>query len=63
MAAKVDQMEAEAAAAKELEDVSTTGNLEKRFAELEKSDTAADQLLLDLKAKMKALPDSSSSGN
>jgi phage shock protein A len=63
MAAKVDQMEAEAAAAKELEDVSTTGSLEKRFAELEKSDTAADQLLLDLKAKMKALPDSPASGN
>jgi phage shock protein A len=60
MAAKVDQMEAEAAAAKELEDVSSTGSLEKRFAELEKSDTAADQMLLELKAKMKALPESSS---
>ncbi|MDR1352699.1 MAG: PspA/IM30 family protein [Treponema sp.] len=60
MAAKVDQMEAEAAAAKELEDVSSTGNLEKRFAELEKSDTAADQMLLELKAKMKALPGSAS---
>jgi phage shock protein A len=63
MAAKVDQMEAEAAAAKELEDVSTNGSLEKRFAELEKSAPAADQMLLELKAKMKALPDSSGSGD
>jgi phage shock protein A len=63
MAAKVDQMEAEAAAAKELEDVSTNGNLEKRFAELEKSAPAADQMLLELKAKMKALPDSPGSGS
>jgi phage shock protein A len=59
MAAKVDQMEAEAEAAKELDDLSANNNLEKRFAELEKSDTAADQMLLDLKEKMKALPDSS----
>jgi phage shock protein A len=57
MAAKVDQMEAEAAATKELEEVSSGSNLEKQFAELEKSDTAADQLLLDLKEKMKALPE------
>jgi phage shock protein A len=57
MAAKVDQMEAEAAATKELEEVSTNASLEKRFAELEKSDTAAEQLLLDLKEKMKALPE------
>jgi phage shock protein A len=63
MAAKVDQMEAEAAAVKELEDVSTSGSLEKRFAELEKSAPAADQMLLELKAKMKALPDSPASGS
>jgi phage shock protein A len=60
MAAKVDQLEAEAAAAKELDDLSANTSLEKRFAELEKSDTAADQMLLDLKAKMKALPEKGS---
>ncbi|MDR3337939.1 MAG: PspA/IM30 family protein [Treponema sp.] len=60
MAAKVDQMEAEAAAAKELDDLSANTSLEKRFAELEKSDTAADQMLLDLKEKMKALPEKGS---
>jgi phage shock protein A len=60
MTAKVDQMEAEAEAAKELDDLSANAGLEKRFAELEKSDTAADQMLLNLKEKMKALPDSPS---
>jgi phage shock protein A len=59
MAKKVDQMEAEADAAKELEDFSSGNNLEKRFAELEKSDTSADLLLADLKEKMKALPEKS----
>ncbi|MDR1506641.1 MAG: PspA/IM30 family protein [Treponema sp.] len=58
MSRKVDQMEAEAEAAKELEDFSSSGGLEKRFAELEKSDTSADMLLADLKEKMKALPES-----
>jgi phage shock protein A len=57
MASKVDQMEAQAAAARELEDFSSNSGLEKRFAELEKSD--ADKLLADLKEKMKALPDKS----
>jgi len=57
MAQKVDQMEAQADAAKELEDLSNDTNLEKRFAELEKSDSSADLLLLELKEKMKALPD------
>ena len=56
MAAKVDQMEAQADAAKELEDLSKNTSLEKRFAELEKSDSAADIMLLELKEKMKALP-------
>jgi phage shock protein A len=56
MAAKVDQLEAEADAAKELEDLSNNASLEKRFAELEKSDGTADMLLLELKEKMKALP-------
>ncbi|MCL2067930.1 MAG: PspA/IM30 family protein [Treponema sp.] len=57
MAAKVDQMEANADAAKELEDLSKNTNLERRFAELEKSDTSADIMLLELKEKMKALPE------
>jgi phage shock protein A len=59
MAAKVDQMEAQADAAKELEDLSADANLEKRFAELEKSDSSADMMLLELKEKMKALPEHS----
>jgi phage shock protein A len=56
MAAKVDQLEAQADAAKELEDLSSSTNLEKRFAELERSDSSADIMLLELKEKMKALP-------
>ncbi|MDR1446052.1 MAG: PspA/IM30 family protein [Treponema sp.] len=59
MAAKVDQMEAQADAAKELEDLSADANLEKRFEELEKSDSGADMMLLELKEKMKALPEHS----
>jgi len=59
MAAKVDQMEAMADASKELDDLSRGTNLERKFAELEKSDTTADIMLLELKEKMKALPDSS----
>jgi phage shock protein A len=57
MAAKVDQMEAMADASKELEDLSRNTSLDKRFAELEKSDSSADIMLLELKEKMKALPD------
>ena len=57
MAAKVDQMEANADALRELEDFSSNSSLEKRFAELEKSDTTADLMLLELKEKMKALPE------
>lgn len=60
MAKKVDQLEAEADAAKELEDFSKDTNLEKRFEALEKSDSSADIMLLELKEKMKALPDNSS---
>ena len=59
MSAKVDQMEAQADAAKELEALSADASLEKRFAELEKSDSSADLMLLELKEKMKALPDKS----
>jgi phage shock protein A len=57
MAAKVDQMEAQADAAKELEDLSANTSLDKRFAELEKSGASADNMLLELKEKMKALPE------
>jgi phage shock protein A len=57
MAQKVDQMEAQADASKELEDFTGDANLDKRFAELEKSDGSADRLLQDLKDKMKALPE------
>jgi phage shock protein A len=57
MAKKVDQMEAEADAAVELEDFTSNNNLEKRFKELEKSDASADLLLEDLKKKMTALPE------
>ncbi|MDR0400322.1 MAG: PspA/IM30 family protein [Treponema sp.] len=57
MAQKVDQMEAQADATQELEDFTGNGDLDKRFAELEKSDGSADRLLQDLKDKMKALPE------
>jgi phage shock protein A len=57
MAAKVDQMEAMADASKELEDMSKDASLDRRFAELEKSDSAADAMLLEFKEKMKALPE------
>ncbi|MCL2272795.1 MAG: PspA/IM30 family protein [Treponema sp.] len=57
MSAKVDEMEAMADASKELQDLSNDSNLERKFKELEKSDTSADLLLLELKEKMKALPE------
>jgi phage shock protein A len=50
-------MEATADAAKELEDLSNNTSLEKRFAELEKSDASSDLLLEELKKKMNALPE------
>ena len=56
MAQKVDQMEAQADAARELEDLSSNASLERRFSELEKSDASADLLLEDLKKKMNVLP-------
>jgi phage shock protein A len=59
MAEKVDELEARAEASKELSNFNANSNLEKKFAELEKSDSSADQLLSDLKAKMVALPDNS----
>jgi phage shock protein A len=57
MSKRVDQMEAEADATQELEDFSSNNDLEKKFRELEKSDSSADLLLADLKAKMQALPE------
>ncbi|MCL2805755.1 MAG: PspA/IM30 family protein [Treponema sp.] len=57
MAAKVDEMEAMADASKELQDLSSGANLERQFRELEKSDASADIMLLELKEKMKALPE------
>ncbi len=63
MSQKVDQLEAQAEASKELEDLSSGASLDKRFAELEKSSSSADLMLEDLKAKMKALPDGSESSS
>ncbi|GHT94606.1 membrane protein [Spirochaetia bacterium] len=57
MAQRVDQLEAEADAAKELDDFSSNASLDQQFKELEKSDTSADLMLLELKQKMKALPE------
>jgi phage shock protein A len=57
IAQKVDQLEAQADAARELDDFSANNDLEKKFKELEKSDDSADMLLLELKEKMKALPE------
>jgi len=56
MAAKVDQIEAEADAMTEIEDAtkSPDQDLEKQFKELESSGASADLLLEDLKKKMKA---------
>ncbi|HUX21183.1 MAG TPA: PspA/IM30 family protein [Spirochaetia bacterium] len=54
MATKVDQIEAEADAMQEIEDMSGSDekDLDKQFAALESSSTSADLLLEDLKKKM-----------
>ena len=52
MAQKVDQIEAEAEALKELGAVTADQKLEDKFKELECSGASADKLLEDLKAKM-----------
>jgi len=52
MAQKVDQVEAEADAMKELGEVTSDQKLEEKFKELESSDASSDKLLADLKAKM-----------
>jgi phage shock protein A len=56
MAAKVDQLEAQADAHAELSDMSADADLDKKFKELEKSDSSTDAMLLALKQKMSALP-------
>jgi len=61
MAAKVDQIEAEVDADKELADLASPNkNLEAQFKALESGDSSADQLLEDLKSKMSRLEDKSS---
>jgi phage shock protein A len=52
MAQKVDQIEAEADAMKELSSITADQSLEDKFKELESSGAGADKLLEDLKAKM-----------
>ncbi|MBA7621739.1 Phage shock protein A [subsurface metagenome] len=59
MAEKVEQIEAEADAMKELAGPGSTDSLEKQFEELEGSDASADLLLEQLKAKMNRLEDKS----
>jgi phage shock protein A len=56
MAQKVDALEAEASATKELAELSVDQTLEKKFAELEKPANNADELLLSLKRDMGVLP-------
>jgi phage shock protein A len=57
MAQKVDQVEAEAEAMKELGEVTADQKLEDKFKELEASDSSSDKLLEDLKAKMGQIED------
>ncbi|MGO9308607.1 MAG: PspA/IM30 family protein [Spirochaetia bacterium] len=57
MAQKVDQIEAEADAMKELGEVTADQKLEDKFKELESSDASSDKLLEDLKAKMGQIED------
>jgi phage shock protein A len=57
MAEKVEQIEAEVDAMREIEASSTGDSLERQFQALEASDSTADKLLEDLKAKMAQLED------
>ena len=59
MAAKVEQLEAEADAAKELGAIGSDQKLEDKFKELENPAANADQLLEDLKSKMGKLENKS----
>jgi phage shock protein A len=57
MADKVEQIEAEAEAMKEIESSGPEASLERQFQALEASESPADKLLEDLKAKMARLED------
>ena len=57
MSAKVERIEAEADAIAELSDATKEGNLEEEFKKLEAGGSGADELLEDLKAKMKQIED------
>jgi phage shock protein A len=57
MSEKVEQIEAEVDAMREIEASSSGDSLERQFQALEASDTSADKLLEDLKAKMARLED------
>ena len=61
MAKKVDQIEAQADAEREINQIDTGDKaLESEFKQLEKGDTSADRLLEDLKKKMGQIEDKSS---
>jgi phage shock protein A len=62
MADKVEQIEAEAEAMKEIDSSSPEASLEKQFKALEASESSADKLLEDLKAKMARLEDKTQGG-
>jgi phage shock protein A len=57
MAEKVDRIEAEAEALKEIESTTGADSLERQFRELEASDASGDKLLEDLKARLARLED------
>jgi phage shock protein A len=57
MSEKVEQIEAEVDAMREIEASSSGDTLERQFQALEASDSSADKLLEDLKAKMAQLED------
>jgi phage shock protein A len=57
MSEKVEQIEAEVDAMREIEASGTGDSLERQFQALEASDSSAEKLLDDLKAKMARLED------
>ena len=57
MAEKVERIEAEAEALKEIESTGPDESVERQFRALEASETSADKLLEDLKAKLARLED------
>jgi phage shock protein A len=62
MSDKVEQIEAEAEALKEIDSSGAEASLEKQFQALEASEDSADKLLEDLKAKMARLEDKTQGG-